>query len=441
MPKRKATFRLYPNATEKAALEETLSLHCRVYNALLEEHRRRYEAGETTFSFQAMCKALTLWRECAKSLATLNAQGLQVTAKRAALAFEAFFRRVKKGETPGYPRFKSWKRFSGFGFKTHGDGWKLMQAHCALKRGGRCAGYEYGAVRLSGIGTVSMRGRAGFDGVPKTAEVMRRGDKWYLSVTFDVTENEIRRQGGRVSTAFDWGVTTLLTQVTGDALTGEIEKVENPRWLKKQLGKIVELQQGTSRLETAAKLASGKDRGFPVNARLERLYRRLRAVHGKIARQRHDFYHKLTAAMVARFGLIVTEELSVANMSRAPKPKKNEDGTYAPNGAAAKAGLNRSIQDAAPAGLIAKLRYKAADAGSKFNPIPTRKVKPSQRCCLCGATEKHELSVRRWTCKCGAEHDRDENAARTMLRYAYEGDWWNRKDGAGTVPAAAARAA
>jgi putative transposase len=190
--------------------------------------------------------------------------------------------------------------------------------------------------------------------------------------------------------------------------------------------------------ETAAKLASGKEKHFPVNARLLNLYRRLRAVHGKVARQRQDFYHKLSAALVARFGLIVTEELSVKSMSRRPKPKKNEDGTYAPNGATAKAGLNRSIQDAAPAGLIAKLRYKAVDADAKLILIPTRKVKPSQRCCFCGRTEKHDLSVRNWTCKCGAVHQRDENSARTALRYAYEGDWWKRKDGAGTVPAAAA---
>jgi putative transposase len=405
---------------------------------LLEEHRRRYEAGETTFNFAAMCKALTVWRDYAASLAALNAQSLQVTAKRAALAFEAFFRRVTKGETPGYPRFKARERFSGFGYKAHGDGWKLMQAHSKLKRSGGCAGHEYGAVRLSGIGTVSMRGCAGFDGVPKTAELLRKANKWYLSVTFDVTDEAIRRDGGRESMAFDWGLTTLLTQVVGDALTGPIETVDNPRWLKKQLMKIKEVQQATSRLETAAKLASGKEKNFPVNARLFQMYRRLRALHGKVARQRHDFYHKLTTALFERFGLIVTEELSVANMSRAPKPKKSEDGTYAPNGAAAKAGLNRSILDAAPAGFIAKLRYKAADACSKFMTIPPRKVKPSQRCCYCGRTEKHDLSVRAWTCKCGGVHHRDENAARTTLRYAYEGDWWKLKDGAGTVPAAAA---
>ena len=122
---RKITYKLYPNATQKAALEDVLALHCRVYNTLLEEHRRRYQEQLGSFSFKAMCLELTQWRQRSEALKSLNAQSLQVTAKRATLAFDAFFRRVKNGEEPGYPRFKSAKRFPGWGYKTYGDGWKL----------------------------------------------------------------------------------------------------------------------------------------------------------------------------------------------------------------------------------------------------------------------------------------------------------------------------
>lgn len=435
MQQRKATFRLYPNATERRALEETLGLHCRAYNTLLEEHQRCYEAGLPTLNFSAMCKALTTWRAYAPSLEGLNAQSLQVTAKRVALAFDAFFRRVANGETPGFPRFKSFKRFTGWGYKAHGDGWKMLQERSLLKKG-KYAGTQYGAVRLSGIGTVGLRGQARFSGTPKTAEVMRKGDSWYLSVTFNVEEASLARESGKESASFDWGLKTLLTLVVGDSLAGQVEAVDNPRWLKKKLEKIVGLQQGISREETKAKQKSGKERGFPVNVTLGGLYKRLRHLHAQIARQRKDFYHQLTAAMVKRFGLIVTEELSVKNMSRAPKPVQNEDGTYAPNGAAAKAGLNRSILDAAPAGMLDKFRYKAEEAGSKFIEVPTRKVKPSQRCCCCGKLTKHALKERTYRCACRNEQDRDANAARTMLRYAYESAWWEIGKGSGTGPAA-----
>jgi putative transposase len=439
---RKGTFRMYPNSTERALLDQSTALHCRVTNTLLEEHRRRYAAGEPAFNFVAMCQEITKWRGYAPSLEQLNAQSLQVTAKRVAKSFDAFFRRVKAGEAAGYPRFKSFKRFSGFGFKTHGDGWKLLQEKTALKRkadGAAPRWTSYGAVRLSGIGTISIRGRMRFAGVPKTAEILKRGDTYYLSVTFNVENEALTRVSGSECQAFDWGLETLLTQVVGDAMTGSVEKVENPRWLKAQLTKIKEIQRAVSALEARAKLASGKERGFPVSAALKKQYARLRTVHSRIARQRQDFYHKLTAALVKRFGWIVTEELSVKNMSRAPKPRKNEDGSYAPNGAAAKAGLNRSIHDAAPTSLMDKLRYKAAEAGSKLDLIPTRKLKPTQRCHCCGKTTKLDLKVRNWRCSCGAIHQRDENAARSMLRYAYEGDSWF--DGAGTGPGLVTRLA
>src|SRR5918997_1214463 len=88
---RKVTYRMYPITKQAQALTHLLVLHQRLYNA------------------------------------ALNAQSAQVTLRRVALAFDAFFRRVKQGDqSPGYPRFKSLKRFSGWGYKTHGDGWRLL---------------------------------------------------------------------------------------------------------------------------------------------------------------------------------------------------------------------------------------------------------------------------------------------------------------------------
>ena len=123
---RKINYRLYQNAGQLERLEEMRLLHARVYNTLLEEHECRYSEGLPSYSFKLMCKDLTAWR-ANPVLAQLNAQSLQVTAKRVQLAFQSFFRRIKEGEEPGYPRFKSAKRYPGFGFKTHGDGWRLIE--------------------------------------------------------------------------------------------------------------------------------------------------------------------------------------------------------------------------------------------------------------------------------------------------------------------------
>jgi putative transposase len=188
------------------------------------------------------------------------------------------------------------------------------------------------------------------------------------------------------------------------------------------------LQQFIAKTETAAKAASGKQKNFPVCHQLRNAYARKRSIHKRIANQRHDFYHQLTDALVKTYGLIITEELAVKNMTASPKPKVDPEieGQYLPNGASAKGGLNRSILDAAPATLLALLDYKAIEAGSKLQFIPTRVVKPTQRCHLCGKTTKLTLKDRTWECSCGSHHNRDINASHNMMRYAYEGAWWKK---------------
>jgi putative transposase len=245
-------------------------------------------------------------------------------------------------------------------------------------------------------------------------------------VTFNVGQEAIARTSGTQSMAFDWGIKTLLTMVVGEAMTSKVEEVENLRWLKNQLSRIARLQQFISKTEDAAKKASGKQKSFPVCHLLKNAYARRRSIHRRIAAQRHDFHHQLTAALVKTYGLIITEELAVKNITASPKPKEDPDnpGQYLRNGAASKAGLNRSTLDAAPATLLALLDYKALEAGSKLQFIPTRVVKPTQRCHLCGLATKLTLKDRTWQCSCGVHHDRDINAPRTMMRYAYEGAWW-----------------
>lgn len=162
-----------------------------------------------------------------------------------------------------------------------------------------------------------------------------------------------------------------------------------------------------------------------VSNRLKRLYAHLGALHSKIARQRKDFYHKLTTWLVETFGLIGTEELNVAGMTRRLKKKIDDNtGETLPNGAAAKAGLNRSILDAAPSMLLRMLGTKAEEAGSWLEQANTRKLKPTQRCHRCGALVLKALGERMHRCACDCCCGRDENAAKTILRWMMEGQYW-----------------
>jgi putative transposase len=118
---------------------------------------------------------------------------------------------------------------------------------------------------------------------------------------------------------------------------------------------------------------------------------------------------------VNRFGLIVFEDLNILNMSKAPEPKPDPDneGAYLPNGASAKAGLNKSILDAGWGQFQALCVAKAESAGRRVlfvNPYNT-----SQVCSNCGQLVPKDLSERWHSCECGAELDRDHNSARTIL--------------------------
>ena len=145
---RKIVYRLYPSSAQQQAFDVMLAQHQRLYNAALEQRIAAWRLGRHRVSFSQQCRELTELRADDPTYDALNAQSAQVTLKRLDLAFAAFFRRCKAGQTPGFPRFRSLERFSGWGYKTHGDGFRFRPGD----------GKKHGKLRLSGIGTIAARG-------------------------------------------------------------------------------------------------------------------------------------------------------------------------------------------------------------------------------------------------------------------------------------------
>jgi len=375
MINRKVTYKLYPNPKQAERLMELLGLHQRVYNTALEERIRVYRETGKSLSFANQCKALTSWRHKHAELKEMNAQSLQVTLKRLDLAYQAFFRRVKTGEKPGFPRFKSLNRFSGWGYKTAGDGWRLFPGE----------EMKHGCLRLSGVGYIPIRGKARTVGEPKTAEILYKAGKWYASVTIECKPN---RSCGTKALGFDWGLEKFL--VLQDS-QGKTEHKDNPRHLKKALPRLKKMQQSVSK-----KKKGSHNRKKAVRA--------LAKQHLKIANQRKDFHHKIAAYLVNQNGLIAAEALSVKAMTA--------------KGGTRKSGLNREILSTAPTQFYTLLKSKAEEAGAIWVEIPTREVRPSQTCHGCGIQVKKLLSERWHQCDCGTSCDRDENAARVILNWA-----------------------
>src|SRR3954463_7559922 len=185
---RRVTYKLYPSASQAAEMERVCGLHRALYNAALQERIDAWRLGRVSIGFAAQCKSLTQIRRDDPAYLGLNAQSLQVTLKRLDLAFGHFFRRVKAGETPGFPRFKGRDRFPGFGFKSHGDGFKFEPGE----------GWRHGKLRLSGIGTMRARGEARTPGRVVCCDLQRKADGWFLSLVVVSGGEKARVDGGEL---------------------------------------------------------------------------------------------------------------------------------------------------------------------------------------------------------------------------------------------------
>jgi putative transposase len=382
---RKVVYRLYPSRSQEMALLDMLALHQRLYNAALEQRIAAWRLQRKSLSAYDQMRDLTDLRADDDHYAGLNAQSAQVTLNRLHLAFAAFYRRCKKGETPGFPRFRSFERFSGWGYKTHGDGFRFAPGERN----------RHGRLRLSGIGTIPVRGRARTPGEVKTCDIQHKAGRWYASLTLAC---ESQRKGGTGAIGLDWGVETFATLAHEN---GTFSSIQNPRFFARMKVALESAQQNLAR-----KAKRSKNR---AKAR-----KRVAGIHRKTSNARRDFLHQRSAKLIAAVDLIATESLSIKNITRSAKGTLESPG----RNVAQKAGLNREILATAPRAFLDMLAYKAAEAGIAFIEVPSRKVKPSQTCSDCGKQRKKALSERQHVCACGLVLTRDQNSARVNVLWA-----------------------
>ena len=400
--KRKVTYRLYPTPRQSELLEALLRHHQQLYNAALEERISAWQKVGKSISYADQCSSLTQLRNGLPEWAAANCSSQQMTLRRLDKAYQAFFRRVKKGEKPGFPRFKSLSRFPGFSFKSHGDGWKFTPGDK----------WKNGTLRMSGVGHVACRGKARQGGRICASDILYRDGEWLLSLTVEPTAI-VRGRVAHNATALDWGVETLLSCVDE---SGDTTEIENPRWYQSSKDHIAALQQSVAR----------KKRG---SNRRKIAARRLRRAQGKQARRRLDHLHTETNSIARQNALVAMEDLTVKNMTRSAKGTVEEPG----KNVAQKAGLNREILDTAPALLMRLLRYKVLETGGMWVVAPTKKLKPSQTCPECGHQAKKVLSERVHRCtSCGHTEPRDTASARVVLNWALYGTPY--KPGPGREP-------
>ena len=369
-------FKLQPTKKQEETFRQWLGTTRYVYNLCLQYKKTLYADCGISISKNDVQKELTALKSEVPWMMEVHSQVMQASTDRLFLAYDAFFRRVKKGETPGFPRFAAKNRWTSFLFK---QGVKLLQ--------------DEKKIFLPKIGHVRFRKSQTVLGAVKTASIRKEASGWYICLACETEMDPLPLAEGVIG--IDLGLKHAV--VTSDG-----EFFDRPESLGRSAKRIAKAQQVLSRKKR------GSNNRRKVVAEVARLHERNRSI-------RKDFLHKLSSRLIDENQVIIAEDLRLKNLIRKNKPQLGEDGTFERNGQAAKRGLNRSFGDAGLGTLLDMLEYKAAWAGRTFLRVPAHHT--SMDCSICGWRKLDlTLSDREWECEgCGVRHDRDGNAARNIL--------------------------
>ena len=349
-------YKLKPSGRITESFDRTLNVCRELYNAALQERRDAWRLNRVSINYHDQRAQLPGIKLLRSDLGELYSQVPQDVLRRLDKTFGAFFRRCRRGETPGFPRYKGKQRYDSFtypqsGFRLEGD--KLT---------------------LSKIGSVRLRLSRPVEGTIKTCTIKRQVDGWF--VIFAVEEHQCRYlpQTGK-GVGVDVGIESFATLSTGGA-------IENPEYLR-NAERGLKIQQ--------RKVSKKKPRG--ANRRKAACI--LAKKHLHVANQRRDFFHKRALDLIREFDEIAVEDLNIRGLV------KNHH-------------LAKSIGDAAWGTFLTILAGKAENAGRRVWRVPPQFT--SQDCSACGNRVRKSLAVREHRCvACGLVLHRDHNAAKNIL--------------------------
>lgn len=357
-------YRLRPTRQQTRILDDMLEICRSVYNSTLAVRKDAYAQRGESLNYYATAKLLLVWKVNFTAMRRVHSQVLQNVQIRVDLAYQAFFRRVKAGEDPGYPRFKGKGRYRSLTYPQYGNGVKL-------------AG---NTLTLSKVGRVEVVLHRPVEGEIKTVTIQRdQTGKWYACFSCEVEAQSLEPTS--YAAGIDLGLKTF-------AVLSDGMQINRQRWMKQDAKDIARLQRK-------------KERFAPGTPERQAVVHALQHAYQRAANRRDNFAHQHSRQLVNTYQVMVFEDLDIQDM------QSNKAKQTSPV-------LNRNIADVAWGKFVQYTSYKAEKAGRTVvlvNPSGT-----TQGCSGCGTVVPKDLSVRVHDCPhCGLKLDRDLNAALNIL--------------------------
>ena len=350
-------FRIYPNKIQQELFAKTFGCVRFVYNRMLAEKKECYEKnGKNLKVTPAKYKAEFPWLKEVDSLALCNAQLHLQTA------YKNFFR----DPSFGFPKFKS-KKNPVKSYTTNS-----VNGNILLKDG---------KLKLPKAGWIRIRQHRKIrkDACLKGASVCLEADgRYYVSLLYFCEEKPVETRNIRQAVGLDFSMKELYVDSNG-------KHAGYPHYFRNSEEKLAKAQRKLSHCRKGSNS-------------YKKQQKKVARIHTHIAHQRKDYLHKVSHEIISENQVIVSENLQIKNMVKNHR-------------------LAKSISDVSWYELTRQLEYKAKWNGRKYIKIDTFYAS-SQLCSVCGYQnpDTKDLSVRTWICpKCGAEHDRDINAAKNIL--------------------------
>ena len=316
-------YRLMPTAAQDQFLAGELKDACSLYNAALQERIGAWKTCRKSIDYYDQANQLKAMR--ADGCLTLaNFSCCQDVLRQVDKTFKAFFGRVKRGASPGFPRYRSFRRYDSITFPSYGDGCRLL---------------DTGKLRLQGAGHIKVKLHRPLEGEVKTVTIKREAGRWLACFSVERQAQPLPVSADEIG--IDVGVNSFAVLSNGSA-------IENPRHYRNAEARLRRCQR---------KVARRKKGGN----RSRKAVRLLQRAHLQVRNQRIDFQHKVSRKLVNEYGLIAVEDLNVKGLAGGM--------------------LAKSVHDAGWSMFMAMLAYKAECAGRRVVKVDPR---GTSQVCLCG---------------------------------------------------------